>query len=92
MNVTDARQLKAARVIAGMTIDDLAAAAGINRNSILRVEKQTTLPNSAYAADRIRKALEAMGFVFEIRDGKAAILFVAAARRTHTPYQRKLSR
>lgn len=78
MNVTDGRQLKAARVIAGLTIDGMAAAAGLNRNSIMRVEKQTNLPRFAYAADRMKEALEAHGIMFEAENGKAAILFTTA--------------
>ena len=89
MTVTDGRQLKAARVILGMTINQLAEAAGLHKNSVMRVENYGTLPRSAHAAGRMQKALEEMGIVFEVKDGRAGVLFTAATKRTKTPYVRK---
>lgn len=84
MSVTDGRQLKAGRVILDMTIDDMAEAARLNRNSVLRVEAHETLPISAYAAERIQRTLEDRGIAFIVRDGLAGVLFKAAQRRGKT--------
>lgn len=87
--VTDGRQLRAGRIILGLTVNEMASLAGINRNSVLRVEGFGTLPYAAYAADRIMEALKRQGIVFTVRDGLAGVQFKAAYRRTKTPYRKK---
>ena len=89
MTVTDGRQLRAGRVILGMTIKDMAELAGLHKNSIIRVERYGTLPRHTYAANKIQKALESLGIMFEIKDGRAGLFFTAATIRTKTPYVRK---
>lgn len=84
MSVTDGRQLKAGRVILGMTINDMAEVAGLNRNSVLRVEARKTLPNHAHAAELIQRAMEDRGIRFIVQDGSAGVLFQAAQRRLRT--------
>ena len=89
MTVTDGRQLKAGRVILGLTIQDMAEAAGLHKNSVIRVERHSTLPHHTYAANKIQKALESLGIKFEIKDERAGLFFTAATKRTKTPYVRK---
>ena len=87
MSATDGRQLKAGRVILGMTINDMADAAGINRNSVMNVEKLQTLPLHAWAADRIAAALEQRGITFTAADNNAGVCFTAAgARKRRRPW------
>ncbi len=90
INVTDARQLKAGRIILGMTIDDMAKASGLNRNSVLRVESFKTLPYHLDSARRIQIALEAQGVVFSIREGGyAEVSFKASETRQKLPRKTK---
>lgn len=89
MSVTDGRQLKAGRVILGMTINDMAKAAGINRNSVLRVEARHILSYHDYAAFRIQVVLEVLGVSFTVQDGLAGVLFQAASKRQKSPYRKK---
>lgn len=89
MTVTDGRQLKAGRIILGLTIQDMAEAAGLHKNSVIRAEGYGTLPHHTYAATKIQKALESLGIKFEIKDGRAGLFFTAATKRTKTPYVRK---
>lgn len=84
MNVTDGRQLRAGRVILGMTIEDMAAVAGINRNSVLRAEGSTSFTAPAYAASRIAKALTERGISFDTNPGKAAIMFALPGEQALT--------
>lgn len=87
--VTDGRQLKAGRIILGLTVKEMARLAGIHRNSVLRVESFGTLPFAAYAADRIMGALKRRGIIFTVKDGLAGVQFKAANRRTKKPYRKK---
>lgn len=89
INVTDARQLKAGRIIVGMTIDDMAKACGLNRNSVLRVESYETLPHHLDSVRRIQIALEAQGVVFSIREGYAEVSFKASEKRQKLPRKTK---
>lgn len=88
-NVTDARQLKSGRVILGLTVEEMAKLANIHKNSVLRVERFTTLPFHTFAADRIQKALEALGISFEIKDGQVGVFFSASTKRAKTPYKKR---
>ncbi len=56
--VTDGRQLKAARIIAGLTIREMADLAGLNRNSVMRVEALKSLPYYSWTADKLATALQ----------------------------------
>jgi DNA-binding XRE family transcriptional regulator len=87
--VIDGRQLRAGRIILRMTVRGMAEACGLNRNSILRVEAHETLPRSAWAADRIAAILQERGIVFTVEDGKAGVMFQAAAGRGRKPYGHK---
>ena len=89
MTVTDGRQIKAARVVLGLTIRQMADLSGVNRNSVLRVEATKTLPRSAWAADRIIKALEDRGINFTVQHNKVGLSFEAAPQRARAPYKRK---
>jgi len=66
-------QLRAARVALGMTIDEVAAEAGLNRNSVFRAEKAPPRRMGVFAAERISKALESRGICFSEFDGRAAV-------------------
>jgi DNA-binding XRE family transcriptional regulator len=75
INVSDGRQLRAGRAIVGLTVREMAQAAGINRNSVIRVEQFKTLPRSCWAASRIAKALEDLGITFISSDVSVAVSF-----------------
>ena len=78
INVVDGRQLKAGRTILGMTIREMAEAAGINRNSVLRAEALKTLPRFSWAADKIADVLQESGISFELENGQAGVWFASA--------------
>jgi DNA-binding XRE family transcriptional regulator len=82
--VIDGRQLRAGRIILGMTVRGMAEAAGMNRNSVLRVEKHETLPYFAWAADKIAEVLQERGIVFTATGGKVGVMFAGAAGRKRT--------
>ncbi len=86
INVIDGRQLKAGRVILGMTVREMAEAANINRSSVLRVESTQTLPHFAWAADKISEVLQERGICFELRDGEAGVWFLSAKKRSRKSY------
>lgn len=75
MSVIDGRQLKAGRIILGISIREMATAAGIHRNSVIRTESQKTLAARSYAADRIRETLSKRGILFFTQDGYAGVQF-----------------
>lgn len=79
--VTSGRQLKAARTIVGLTIREMADAAGLNHNTITRVERLETLPYHASAADLMAATLQEMGIVFTAGDGRAGVSFSVATMR-----------
>jgi hypothetical protein len=87
-SVTDGRQLKAGRVILGMSIRDMAQATGLNRNSILRVEAHENLPHHAHAADRMVKALEERGICFTANDCLLGVHFEGLSKRLRPKYIR----
>lgn len=69
------RQLKAARAIVGLSVRQMAALAGINRNSVLRVENCELLPRQAWAATRIANVLQQIGISFSLVNDQAGIHF-----------------
>lgn len=81
MRVTDGRQLKAARVALGLTVRELAQKAGLNRNSILRVEALKEIPHNAFAVDCVADILRGMGVSFVRDQAQAGILFPASTER-----------
>lgn len=80
--LTDGRQLKAARIIVGLTIREIADLIGMNRNSIMRAESFESLPFHTFAGDRISEALQDIGIEFVVQDGKPGILFSGATERS----------
>lgn len=88
--VTDGRQLKAGRVILGLTVEEMAKLANLHKNSVLRVERHKTLPRSALAADQIIMALEALGICFEIKSEHVGLFFPASTKRAKKPYVRNV--
>lgn len=56
-------QCRMARAALGWSLDDLAAAAGVNRKTILRYEQGSTLPRSGNL-EAIRDAFETAGLRF----------------------------
>ena len=83
MTVLDGRQFKAARAVLGMTVREMAQVSGLNRNTVLRVEAQKTLPCPSFAVDRLTIALRERGISFSATgDGeRVGILFKAHVRR-----------
>jgi DNA-binding XRE family transcriptional regulator len=80
-SLLDGRQLKAARIIVGLSTRQMAVAASVNRNSVLRIEKLKTLPYHSWAADKIAAALQDRGVQFTASSGKAGVCFLAAIMR-----------
>lgn len=60
-------QVRAARGLLNWTVRDLAERSGVHRNTITRVETETTGPGHSHAA--IRAALEAAGVIFIDENG-----------------------
>ncbi len=60
-------QIRAARALLNWTVRDLAANAGVHRNTVTRAETDATGPGHATAA--IRTALERAGVVFLEENG-----------------------
>lgn len=79
--ITSGRQLKAARIIAGLSVREMANLAGINRNSVSRVENLDALPYRAWAADRMATTLQNLGVTFSVIDGQASIHFSPSIMR-----------
>jgi transcriptional regulator with XRE-family HTH domain len=88
----DGRQLKAARVVLGLTVRDLADISGYHRNTILREESRKTLKTYAAAAENIAYHLMQRGIKFIVQDGKVGILFDAPTVRDPVKYRRKVPR
>ena len=89
MQVVDGRQLKAARIILGFTMSEMAEASGLHKNSIYRVEKHHNLPVTAYAADKITQALKDRGIKFTIQGNALGIYFHGLPIRTKSKYVKK---
>lgn len=86
MQAIDGRQLKAGRVILGLTIREMAHLAGLHRNSVSRVEQVRNLPLSAYAADKIADVLNANGITFIISKESLGLCFEDLAIRQRSKY------
>ena len=71
--IHNGQQLKAGRVMAGLTIDQLANKAGINRNSVIRAESSKHVEYRAYAVERIESALELYGVTFSKNNNSASV-------------------
>ena len=84
--VVDGRQLKAGRVLAGLTIREMAALVRLNRNTVLRVEKFHTLPLFTHAGDRIAEVLMSLGIEFVVQDGRPGVFFSGATQRLRRKY------
>ncbi|MAY30429.1 MAG: transcriptional regulator [Aurantimonas sp.] len=86
--VIDGRQIKAARAILGWTVRETADASGVHRNSVIRVESETTFPRHAWAADKIASAMEAAGISFDQTDEGLGVSFEAPRYRKGRRYTR----
>ena len=74
----DGRQVKAARAILGMTLEEIARLAGLHRNSVHRLEHIGALPECSYAGSRLTAAVEPLGVAFTVQDGNPAVVFTPA--------------
>jgi len=79
--LTDGRQLRAARVIAGLTVREMADLIGMNRNSVMRIEAFRALPFHTHAGDKIVETLQERGIEFVIQNGKTGVFFSGATER-----------
>lgn len=86
--VVDGRQLRAGRAILGLTIREMANLAGLHRNSVSRVESLNNLPVSAYAADKISRALTSQGIIFSTHERSLSIGFCGLTVRMGTKYRK----
>lgn len=77
MKAIDGRQLRAGRMILGLTMQQMGEAADINRNSVLRVEGKKRLPRHCWAGERISEFLEQEGVMFDA-DGDVAVIRFAS--------------
>ncbi|MEY9631270.1 helix-turn-helix transcriptional regulator [Sinorhizobium fredii] len=68
----DARQMKAARALAGLTQEDVAKATGLSVQTIKRMEITGTERSSAGNVQAVQKALESAGVVFIPENGGGA--------------------
>jgi len=80
MRIIDGRQAKAARAILGMTVREMAAAAGIDRASVLRVEHMKGLRleyggSGGYGVDCLKQAIEERGIICDVIDGEPIVRF-----------------
>tara|TARA_R100001143_G_scaffold43511_1_gene39015 strand:- start:60 stop:332 length:273 start_codon:yes stop_codon:yes gene_type:complete len=89
MAITDGKQLKAGRIILGMTINEMADTTGMHRNSVLNAEKRDRIPSHSWAADRIQEALEERGVIFGNESGMASISFQTHATRNPIKYRKR---
>ena len=61
-------QIRAARGLVNWTVRDLAERSGVHRNTVTRVETESTGPGHSIAA--IRAALESAGVIFVDENGE----------------------
>ena len=85
--ISTGRQIKAARALVGLRVEDLAAEAKIHRNAVTYWEGQAQIPVptktgrigvESFACVRIREALEARGVVFTRQPGPGVSLVLPA--------------
>lgn len=62
--VASARLLRAARLALGLSLDEIAAAAGIDRRTVSRVEGRLPTQKALGSAVEVERVLERMGVVF----------------------------
>jgi transcriptional regulator with XRE-family HTH domain len=62
-------QIRAARVLCGLSQSDLSARAKVGLGTIKRIEAAKQLTGNAQTISRIQKALEAEGIIFIDQDG-----------------------
>jgi len=79
--LTDGRQLKAGRVILGLTINQVAEAVNLNRNSVMHAEAFHALPHSTHSGEFIAEYLITNGIEFNVVDGKPGINFNGSPSR-----------
>ena len=63
-------QVRAARGLLNWTVRDLAERSGVHRNTVTRIETETTGPG--HSVESIRRALEAAGVEFIAENGGGA--------------------
>jgi len=68
----DARQMKAARALAGLTQEDVAKATGLSVQTIKRMEITGPERSSAGNVQAVQRALEAAGVIFIPENGGGA--------------------
>jgi DNA-binding XRE family transcriptional regulator len=82
------RQIRAARALIGLRVEELAQAASVHRNAVTYWEAQPSIPvptptgrhgMESWGCQRIRKALEARGIVFTRDPGPGVSLSPATA-------------
>lgn len=75
LHLVDSRQLRAARAILGLTVQEVATGAAVNRNTVWRTEGIGTLPDQSFAAQRIGHFLARNGIAFDVVNGKPSVRF-----------------
>lgn len=61
-------QIRAARGLLNWTVRDLADKSGVHRNTVTRIENDTT--EGGYSSSAIQQALEAAGVIFVAENGE----------------------
>ncbi|WP_427026566.1 hypothetical protein ACP4J4_20325 (plasmid) [Aureimonas ureilytica] len=84
MRLIDGRQARAARVILGMTVAEMATAAGIDRKSVLRVEHMkgiriNRMGSGGYGVDSLARAIEERGIICDVIDRQPIVRFSTTA-------------
>jgi transcriptional regulator with XRE-family HTH domain len=63
-------QIRAARGLLNWTVRDLAERSGVHRNTVTRIENDTT--EGGYSISAIQRALESAGVIFVAENGEGA--------------------
>lgn len=71
-------QVRAARGLLNWTVRDLAERSGVHRNTVTRIETETTTPGHSMAA--VQKAFESAGVMFIPENGGGAGVRLAKPR------------
>lgn len=91
MRIIDGRQVRAARIILGMTVRQMAEAAGIDRKSVLRVEHMKGIrigwDEGGLGVRSLSAAIEARGVLCDVIDGEPIVRF--ATTPPPPKYQRR---
>ncbi|KAB0676006.1 hypothetical protein [Aureimonas leprariae] len=79
MRIDDGRQVKAARAILGMTVQALADAAGLHKNSVLVVEAKKRIRRHRFDTNsgvaRIERVVQERGVSCDMVDGQPTVRF-----------------